>query len=131
MGVDPPFGAVRPELCAVMTDFADFRAIAFGWRPLSGLSSPREVVRQFTPNWFAATMGTGILALALAQFPSTPALRAAGEGLWIFNIGLFSLFTVLYAARWIFYFDGARRIFGHSVGVDVLRLHPHGPGDDP
>ena len=36
-------------------------------RPLSNLSHPREMIRQFTPNWFAATMGTGILALALAQ----------------------------------------------------------------
>ncbi|MHB1803778.1 MAG: SLAC1 family transporter, partial [Acidithiobacillus ferrooxidans] len=29
----------------------------------------REVVRHFTPNWFAANMGTGILALMLADFP--------------------------------------------------------------
>jgi hypothetical protein len=34
---------------------------------------------------------------------------------WLFNIGLFSLFTLMYAARWIFFFHGARRIFGHSV----------------
>jgi len=60
-------------------------------------------------------MGTGILALALAQFQGAPGLRIIGEGLWIFNIGLFSLFAVLYAARWIFFFQGARRIFGHSV----------------
>lgn len=41
------------------------RDVAFGLRPLASLQSPREIVRQFTPNWFAATMGTGILALAL------------------------------------------------------------------
>ncbi|WP_304486019.1 hypothetical protein [Rahnella variigena] len=40
-----------------------------GARPLSELSSPKEAIRQFTPNWFAATMGTGILSLSLAQFP--------------------------------------------------------------
>jgi C4-dicarboxylate transporter/malic acid transport protein len=75
-----------------------------------------EAVRQFTPNWFAATMGTGILALALAQFPVTiPGLPAIAESLWLFNIGLFTLFTALYAARWIFFFDGAKQIFGHSV----------------
>ncbi len=90
-------------------------AVAFGLKPLSRLSQPSEVVRQFTPNWFAATMGTGILAIALAQFPGWPVLRAVGEGLWLFNIGLFTLFSGLYAARWIFFFDGARRIFGHSV----------------
>ena len=99
-----------------MTDIAHIRAVAFGLKPLAPLARPREVVRQFTPNWFAATMGTGILALALAQFPArVPGLHAVAEGLWWFNIGLFSLFTALYAARWIFYFDGARQIFGHSV----------------
>ncbi|MHB8283057.1 MAG: TDT family transporter [Caulobacteraceae bacterium] len=83
---------------------------------MSNLSSPREVVRQFTPNWFTATMGTGILALALAQFPlPIPGLHTVAAGLWLFNIGLFALFSALYAARWIFFFDGARRIFGHSV----------------
>ena len=29
-----------------------------------------EFVRQFTPNWFTVTMGTGVLALALNQFVS-------------------------------------------------------------
>ncbi len=90
-------------------------AVAFGLKPFSRLSQPSEAVRQFTPNWFAATMGTGILAIALAQFPAWPQLRAVGEGLWLFNIGLFGVFSLLYTARWIFFFDGARRIFGHSV----------------
>ncbi len=99
-----------------MTDTASIRSVALGLRPLARLSSPREVVRQFTPNWFAATMGTGILALALAQFPMpVPGLKTIAEGLWWLNIGLFTLFTALYAARWIFFFDGAQRIFGHSV----------------
>ena len=99
-----------------MTDAAHLRAVAAGLKPLSRLASPREVVRQFTPNWFAATMGTGILALALAQFPiDIPGLKLVAEGLWLFNIGLFTLFTLLYAARWIFFFDGAKRVFGHSV----------------
>ena len=92
------------------------RDVAFGLRPLASLQSPRDIVRQFTPNWFAATMGTGILALALNQLPvPIPGVKIVAEALWVFNIGLFALFTVLYAARWIFFFDGARRIFGHSV----------------
>ena len=87
-----------------------------GFRPFSHLQHPREVIRQFTPNWFAATMGTGVLALALAQLPvHIPGLRAFAEGLWLFNIGLFILFSVLYGARWVLYFDEARRIFGHST----------------
>ena len=87
-----------------------------GYKPFSQLQHPREVIRQFTPNWFAATMGTGVLALTLAQLPlAIPGLRVVAEGLWLFNILLFSLFTAAYAARWILFFDEARRIFGHST----------------
>jgi C4-dicarboxylate transporter/malic acid transport protein len=87
-----------------------------GYKPFSHLQHPREVIRQFTPNWFAATMGTGVLALALAQLPlAIPGLHAVAEGLWLFNILLFTLFTAAYAARWIMFFDEARRIFGHST----------------
>lgn len=87
-----------------------------GFKPFSQLHHPREVIRQFTPNWFAATMGTGVLALALAQLPlAIPGLRAVAEGLWLFNIVLFTLFTAAYAVRWMLFFDEARRIFGHST----------------
>lgn len=87
-----------------------------GIKPFRQLQHPREVIRQFTPNWFAATMGTGVLALALAQLPvAVPGLHAVAEGLWLFNILLFSLFTFAYAARWVLFFDEARRIFGHST----------------
>ncbi|HEF4762408.1 TPA: TDT family transporter [Pseudomonas putida] len=87
-----------------------------GIKPFTHLQHPREVIRQFTPNWFAATMGTGVLALALAQLPiANPILHAIAEGLWQFNIVLFLLFTALYAARWVMFFDEARRIFGHST----------------
>ncbi|KAA0996294.1 C4-dicarboxylate ABC transporter [Pseudomonas sp. ANT_J12] len=87
-----------------------------GYKPLSLLPRPLEAIRQFTPNWFAATMGTGVLALALAQLPmAIPGLPAVAEGLWLFNIFLFVLFTGLYAARWVLFFDEARRIFGHST----------------
>ena len=91
-------------------------AVRPGIKPFSHLQHPREVIRQFTPNWFAATMGTGVLALALAQLPvASPGLHAVAESLWLFNIFLFALFTALYAARWVLFFDEARRIFGHST----------------
>jgi C4-dicarboxylate transporter/malic acid transport protein len=87
-----------------------------GFKPLSHLPHPLEAIRQFTPNWFAATMGTGVLALALAQLPvAIPGLHAVAEGLWLLNICLFALFTAAYAARWVLFFDEARRIFGHST----------------
>ncbi|WP_460418383.1 TDT family transporter [Pseudomonas sp. microsymbiont 2] len=87
---------------------------AASWRPLSQLAHPREVIRQFTPNWFAATMGTGVLALAFHQL-QVPGLDRLAEGLWWLTIGLFVLFCVLYGARWLLFFDEARRIFAHST----------------
>lgn len=86
------------------------------YKPFSHLTRPREVIRQFTPNWFAATMGTGVLALALAQLPvPLPGVHAIAEALWFFTLGLFVLFSGLYAARWVMFFHEARRIFGHST----------------
>jgi C4-dicarboxylate transporter/malic acid transport protein len=76
----------------------------------------REVVRQFTPNWFTVTMGTGILALALDQVPlAIPGIHRVAAALWLLNIGLFLVFSALYAARWFRFPKEARRIFGHSV----------------
>jgi C4-dicarboxylate transporter/malic acid transport protein len=90
-------------------------------------SGLREVIRQFTPNWFTATMGTGILALAINQFPlAVPGLHVLGMALWLINILLFGTFSLLYAARWILFFDGARRIFGHSVVSMFLGAIPMG-----
>ncbi|UXN70485.1 TDT family transporter [Devosia neptuniae] len=95
-------------------------------RPLSRLASPADAVRFFTPNWFAATMGTGILAIALGQFPDMPLLFAAGTGLWLFNIALFTLFTALYATRWITHYAGAKRILAHSSMSMSLGCIPMG-----
>lgn len=87
---------------------------AIDWRP-NGVAVPR-IIRQFTPNWFTATMGTGVLALALNQFPlAVPGLYQIGVALWLINVGLFTLFSALYAARWLLCFDEARKIFHHSV----------------
>lgn len=85
-------------------------------RPFRQLDRPLEVIRQFTPNWFAVTMGTGVLALALAAFPwQLPGLHALAGGLWLLAVLLFGLFTGLYAARWLLFFDEAREIFAHAT----------------
>jgi len=80
------------------------------------LTEVPKIVRQFTPNWFTVTMGTGVLGLALNQLPlPLPGLHQVGTLLWLVNIVLFFLFSVLYFIRWITCFDEARRIFHHSV----------------
>lgn len=96
-------------------------------KPLAQIEQKREMIRQFTPNWFAATMGTGILALVLPQVPgASSTLRAIGEGLWFFNIGLFTLFTILYAARWIIFWHEAKRIFSHNIVSMFIGTIPMG-----
>ncbi|MCS3747411.1 C4-dicarboxylate transporter/malic acid transport protein [Xanthomonas arboricola] len=96
-------------------------------RPFKALSGPREVIRQFTPNWFAATMGTGIFALALGQLPwRAPGLAAVGECLWMCNAALFAVFALLYATRWVRFFDEARRILGHAGASMFLGTIPMG-----
>ncbi|GAJ28185.1 TDT family transporter [Acidomonas methanolica] len=96
-------------------------------RPLGQLSHPCEMIRQFTPNWFAATMGTGILSLVLPQIPGFGAtLRPLGSGLWVFNICLFALFSALYAARWMMFGHEARRIFGHNTASMFFGTIPMG-----
>ena len=93
-----------------------FADVIDGMRPLSRLDHPREVIRQFTPNWFAATMGTGILALVLPQVPAVgSALFGVGEALWMTNIALFAVLSTLYAALWTIFPREARSVFGHSV----------------
>ncbi len=74
-----------------------------------------HILRHFTPNWFATTMGTGILAVCLGQFPGTPSVLAAGKALWLANIGLFVMLTCLYAGKWLLHPRAALRAFDHPV----------------
>ncbi|WP_256440609.1 C4-dicarboxylate ABC transporter [Phyllobacterium sp. 628] len=75
----------------------------------------RNIIRQFTPNWFAATMGTGIVSVALGQFPEHLMIFTAGEALWALNIVFFSACSVIYAVRWLAYPHEAKLVFEHPV----------------
>ncbi|QWW67085.1 TDT family transporter [Rhizobium sp. WYJ-E13] len=74
-----------------------------------------RVLRHFTPNWFATTMGTGILAVCLGQFSGSPPLHAAGEALWLANIGLFAVLACIYAGKWLLHPGAALKAFDHPV----------------
>lgn len=83
-------------------------------KPFTQLGQRHNIIRQFTPNWFTVSMGTGVVALIISEFPMLKALTwQLGTGLWYFNILLFVLFTVLYGLRWAFYPHEAKQIFQH------------------
>ena len=96
-------------------------------KPFAHHEHPREIVRQFTPNWFTVTMGTGVVALAINQFPvDLPVLHQAGAVLWLVNIGLFMFCAALYGGRWIFFTADAMPIWGHPVMPMFLGAIPMG-----
>ena len=83
-------------------------------KPFTQLGQRHNIIRQFTPNWFTISMGTGVVALIVSEFPMLKAFTwQLGTGLWYFNILLFVLFSVLYGLRWAFYPHEAKQIFQH------------------
>ena len=83
-------------------------------KPFTQLGQRQNIIRQFTPNWFTVSMGTGVVALIVSEFPMLKAFTwQLGTGLWYFNILLFVLFSVLYGLRWAFYPHEAKQIFQH------------------
>jgi C4-dicarboxylate transporter/malic acid transport protein len=66
-------------------------------------------LRSFGPNWFAAVMGTGILANAAALLPfDQPALKQLAIGPWLLAAALLILVLVATAAQWLVHPDRAR-----------------------
>ncbi|KAG2055422.1 hypothetical protein BDR06DRAFT_954214 [Suillus hirtellus] len=68
--------------------------------------SLKDIVQHFTPAWFAVTMGTGSIAILFHNFPyagDSPVMRGFALGFFFFNLVLFLLFSVITAARYIFF----------------------------
>ena len=88
-------------------------------KPLYQLAQTRDVIRQFTPNWFTVTMGTGVVALILPEFPFAHDIwMQLATLLWQFNSFLFIAFSMLYVGRWLLYPQEAKQIFSHpSMGL--------------
>lgn len=83
-------------------------------KPFYQLEQSRDVIRHFTPNWFTATMGTGVVAMILAQLPfASSVLFMLATKLWQFNILLFITFSILYGLRWLLFSIEAKQILNH------------------
>ncbi|GGR15795.1 TDT family transporter [Deinococcus ruber] len=94
-------------------------------RPPNRLAAPAEVIRGFTPNWFTACMGTGIVSLMLPKLP-LPGTAAIGEGLWVLNMVLFALFSLMSVARVVLYPADSRATLHHPVQSMFLGAIPMG-----
>lgn len=96
-------------------------------RPFSRLPEPLAFIRHFTPNWFAMTMGTGVLALVLAYLPwRLPGLYPLAEGLWLFGVALFALFSLLFLLRLALFRDTLWPMLLHPVQSMFLGAIPMG-----
>jgi C4-dicarboxylate transporter/malic acid transport protein len=90
-------------------------------------NDPKEILRHFTPNWFAATMGTGVLALMLGDFPyGHPALTVVAQALWCVNVLFFALFSLMFLSRAVFFPESFRRLFHHPVQPLFIGCIPMG-----
>jgi len=96
-------------------------------KPFYQLEQTSDVIRQFTPNWFTMTMGTGIVALILPEFPFvSDFLWQLATILWQFNTLLFTVFIILYVLRWLIYPQEAKQIFSHPSMALFLGAIPMG-----
>ena len=87
------------------------RRLPFGL--LKELERPRDVFRDLGPNWYAAVMGTGIVANAGATLPVyVPGLRVFATAVWALAAAVLIALTAAWAVHWIRYPGRAR---GHAA----------------
>ncbi|USU18522.1 TDT family transporter [Paraburkholderia fungorum] len=95
--------------------------------PFRHVSRNREIVRQFTPNWFALTMGTGIVFLILLALPfQLPGQHQVAETLWMIDSLFFATFSVLFIARLIRFPETVQPMLDHPIQSMFLGAIPMG-----
>ena len=71
---------------------------------LKELERPGEVFRDIGPNWFAAVMGTGIVANAVAVLPlRLPGLRVFATVVWALAATVLIALIVAWSVHWTRY----------------------------
>lgn len=86
-----------------------------------------EKVRQFTPNWFAVTMGTGVVYLVLNALPGTSGAKLAlAEWLWRIDIALYALFFLMFAGRFVLFAETIKPMLHHPLQSMFLGALPMG-----
>ncbi|KAM0328078.1 hypothetical protein ACHAQA_005481 [Verticillium albo-atrum] len=88
----------------------------------------RRIIRNFTPSWFAVTMGTGIVSILLRNLPYNMPWISHGVavGFFILNIGLFSIFTIITIVRYALYPEIWTAMMVHPAQSLFLGCFPMG-----
>ena len=101
---------------------------------LKNLERPGDVFRDLGPNWFAAVMGTGIVANAAAVLPlQLPGLRGFATAVWGLAAALLIALTAAWAVHWARYPERARAHASNPVmaqfwGAPAMALMTVGAG---
>ncbi|HET9167916.1 MAG TPA: TDT family transporter [Actinospica sp.] len=101
---------------------------------LRDLDRPRSVWANLTPNWFAAVMGTGIVAVAAASLPEHfPGMRSAATAVWALAALLLLALLLLTALHWRDHRATARghandAVMGHFYGAPPMAMLTVGAG---
>lgn len=75
-----------------------------------------DLARSFAPGWFAAVMGTGVLAMSTHGLAKTwPWLALPAEILHWFNSLLFLLLSLPWLTRWVRFRDAAMQTLRHPI----------------
>ena len=83
---------------------------------LDACESKLDIIKNFVPSWFAAVMGTGILAVdSLLYSAYLPILKDVAVALFYFNVLLFFIFLIPWVLRWIMFKDNALADLKHPV----------------
>jgi C4-dicarboxylate transporter/malic acid transport protein len=101
---------------------------------LPALEHPSDVLQHVTPNWFAAVMGTGIVANAAATLQlRTPALLAIAFAVWALASTLLVVLSLAFAAHWVRHRETARAyaqdpVMSQFYGAPAMALLTVGAG---
>lgn len=85
-------------------------------RVLAELDAPADVFAHLTPNWFAAVMGTGIVANAAATLPANgPLLHVFATVVWAIAATVLVALVGGFVTHWVRHPQTARQYANHPV----------------
>ena len=86
-----------------------------------------NIVKNFSPAWYASVMGTGGLANVFYLLSMNfKFLKPIAIGLWWLNIALFLIFIIPWTLRWFFHFDSLIKDLKHPIMSNFFVTMPVG-----